>query len=191
MDDQAMNDKIQKTLNECSAMVRQLLVEIIAEATSLIITALRKGNKLLLCGNGGSAADAQHIAGELVGRFFKERQALPAIALNTNVSIVTALGNDYGFEKTFSRQVEALGTAGDVLLAISTSGNSPNVLDAILKGREKDIKAIGLTGASGGRMRELCDICICVPSEITPRIQEMHILTGHIICQLVEEELFP
>lgn len=165
------------------------LVPSVIEVAKVVAQALESGDKVLLCGNGGSAADAQHIAGELVGRFLRERRPLPALALNANTSVLTALGNDYGFEEVFARQVAALGRPGDVLIAISTSGNSPNVLRAAKAARERGMKVIGLTGAGGGKLRELCDLCLCVPSASTPRIQEMHILIGHIICQLVEEAL--
>lgn len=165
------------------------LIPLIAQATWMVASALRRGNTVLLCGNGGSAADAQHIAGELVGRFLKERRPLPALALNANTSVLTAVANDYGFEEVFARQVAALGRPGDVLIAISTSGNSGNVLRAAEVAREKGMKVVGLTGADGGKLKQLCDLCLCVPSTSTPRIQEMHILIGHIICQLMEEAL--
>lgn len=172
----------------CAAALRGLAVEI-ARAAGLVTEVLAAGGKVLLCGNGGSAADAQHIAGELVGRFLKERKPLPALALHANTSVLTAIGNDYGFEEAFARQVAALGRPGDVLVAISTSGSSQNVLRAAEAAREKDMKVIGLTGAGGGNLKELCDLCLCVPSPSTPRIQEMHVLIGHIICQLVEDAL--
>jgi D-sedoheptulose 7-phosphate isomerase len=154
-----------------------------------IAEAIAAGNKVLLCGNGGSAADAQHVAGELVGRFRLERAAWPAIALSTNSSIVTAIGNDYGYEFVFSRQVEALAVPGDVLVGISTSGTSANILRALRAATERGCSTIGLTGKTGGAMRELVDLCLCVPSESTPRIQESHILACHIICELIELEL--
>lgn len=166
----------------------QLLPELL-QASEMLIEALHNKRKILLCGNGGSAADAQHLAGELVGRFLKERRPLPAVALNANTSVLTALGNDYGFKEVFARQVAALGQPGDVLVAISTSGDSSNVLRAAEAARAKDMKVIGLTGADGGKLKDLCDLCLCVPSTSTPRIQEMHILIGHIICELVEAAL--
>ena len=141
-------------------------------------------------GNGGSAADAQHIAAELVGRFAFDRPALPALALSVNSSCVTAIGNDYGFDRVFSRQLEALARPGDIAIAISTSGNSTNVLHAISTARKIGLKTIGLTGRSGGNLRNAVDYCICVPSNETPRIQECHILVGHIISELVEREIF-
>jgi len=168
--------------------LRALALEIL-RAASLIAGALESGRKLLLCGNGGSSADAQHIAAELVGRFARERKALPAIALNENSAVLTALGNDYGFERVFARQVEALGESGDVLMAFSTSGKSQNVLLACEAARSKGLYVLGLTGREGGDLRDRCHLCLCVPSRNTARIQEMHILIGHILCELVERAL--
>ena len=142
-----------------------------------------------MCGNGGSAADAQHIAAELTGRFFRDRRPLRALPLHGNISSLTAIGNDYGYDEVFAREVGAHGREGDVLLAISTSGNSPNVLRAIEAARQQRMAVIGLTGADGGKMRDLCDICLHVPSRSTPRIQECHILIGHTICELLERIL--
>ncbi len=165
------------------------IVPAICQAAALVADALAAGGKVLLCGNGGSAADAQHIAGELVGRFLKERRPYPALALHTNTSVLSAIGNDYGFEEVFARQVLAHGREGDVLVAISTSGNSPNILRAAVTASENGLKVIGLTGEGGGRLKDFCHLCLWVPSGSTPRIQEMHIMIGHIIAQLVEEEL--
>lgn len=151
-----------------------------------ICAALNAGRQVLVCGNGGSAADAQHLAGEIVGRFLKERRAYPAVALSTDTSILTAVGNDYGFDVIFSRQVEALGREGDVLIAISTSGRSPNILNALRAAREKRITCIGLTGRDGGDMPALCDVCVTIPHPDTPRIQEMHILTIHAWCAMFD-----
>ena len=162
----------------------------IKECIEAIVLSLKKGGKVLIAGNGGSAADAQHIAAELVSRFNFDRPALPAIALTTDTSILTAIGNDYGFEKVFSRQIEANGKKGDVFIAISTSGNSKNILDALAACKAKGIISIGLTCQSGGKMESLCDHCIKVPSPETPRIQEAHILISHIICAVVEDEIF-
>ncbi len=148
--------------------------------------AMRRGNKILFCGNGGSAADSQHLAAEFVGRFQKERQGLPAIALTVDTSVLTSVGNDYGFNKTFSRQVEALGRRGDVLIAISTSGNSPNVVEAVKLAKRKGLYCAGLTAAGGGKLSEICNECIAVPVKSTARAQEMHILIGHILCELVD-----
>ncbi len=166
------------------------VVVTVAKVSEILITALKQGNKLLLFGNGGSAADAQHIAAELVGRFAFDRPALPAVALSVNSSCVTAIGNDYGFDQVFSRQVEALARPGDVAIGISTSGNSANVLRAMSTARKIGLKAIALTGRSGGNLKNAVDYCICVPSDKTPRIQECHILIGHIISELVEREIF-
>ena len=159
----------------------------IEEAALAIIDSLKKGGKLILCGNGGSAADAQHIAAELVGRFKKERKALAAIALNTNTSILTAIGNDYGYDATFKRQVEALANKNDVVLGISTSGNSRNVLEAIALANKIGAFTIGLTGGDGGKLIKLAKLSIVVPVEDTPRMQECHITIAHIICELVED----
>ena len=162
----------------------------ILDAVRMCVSALRAGNKLMFAGNGGSAADAQHWAGELVSRFYFDRPGLPAIALTTDTSILTAIGNDYGYERVFSRQVEALGAAGDVLVAISTSGRSPNILAAIAAARTKGVKVIGFSGATGGDMRAACDLCFCVPCADTPRIQEGHEFIGHVLCALIEQEIF-
>jgi D-sedoheptulose 7-phosphate isomerase len=162
---------------------------LIARAAALMAGALRAGGKVLLFGNGGSAADAQHLAAELVGRYLKERAPLPAIALTANSSNVTAIANDYGYDAVFTRQVEALCGPGDVVVAISTSGNSSNVAAAVDAARAIGATSIGLTGADGGRLREACDVCIRFPSDDTPRIQEGHTLIGHILCEIVENEL--
>ncbi|MCR6578788.1 D-sedoheptulose 7-phosphate isomerase [Campylobacter insulaenigrae] len=166
------------------------LLNLIKQTSLKILDTYKKGNKTLLAGNGGSAADAQHIAGEFVSRFYFDRPGLASIALSTDTSIMTAIGNDYGYENLFSRQVQAQGVSGDVFIGISTSGNSKNIIKALELCKEKNIISVGLTGASGGAMNELCDYCIKVPSSCTPRIQEAHILIGHIICAIVEEELF-
>jgi len=168
----------------------QLLFKI-KEAATAIIEAYQDGHKTLIAGNGGSAADAQHIAGEFVSRFYFDRPGLSSIALTTDTSIITAIGNDYGYEKLFARQVQANGVAGDVFIGISTSGSSKNVVEALRMCKEKGIFTIGLTGSKSGEMDDLCNICIKVPSAETPRIQECHILIGHIICCLVEEAIFP
>jgi D-sedoheptulose 7-phosphate isomerase len=162
----------------------------IAKCVALLTEALKRGNKLLICGNGGSAADAQHIAAELVSRFEMERAALPAIALNGNSSILTAVGNDYAYDIIFARQVEAFGQAGDVLIAISTSGNADNVFLAAKYARAKSMHVIALLGKGGGRCKCLADVSIVVPAERTSRIQEAHIMIGHILCSLIERKLF-
>ena len=166
------------------------ILETILKVGEVLVEVYKNGNKLLIAGNGGSAADAQHIAGELVSKFYFDRPALPAIALTTDTSIITAIGNDYGYEKLFSRQIEANGVKGDVFLGISTSGNSKNIIEGLKIAKEKGVITIGLTGESGGKMKELCDYCICVPSNETPRIQESHILIGHILCSIIEEAMF-
>jgi len=187
-----MKDEIKSQLDE-SIQVKEKMkgnVSDIEASVKIIVDAFRAGNKVLLCGNGGSAADCQHIAGEFVGRFKKERRALSAIALTTDTSILTALVNDYGGDVIFSRQVEALGRKGDVLIAISTSGSSPNIIRAIEAARSLGMKVVGLAGEKGEKMKKLCDICIMIPSQDTPRIQEGMLAVEHIICGLVEKELF-
>lgn len=163
---------------------------LVAQVAMQIVKSLRAGCKVFFFGNGGSAADAQHLAAEFTGRYLKERQALPALALNANSSSLTAIGNDYGFEFVFARQLEALGKKGDVAIGISTSGSSRNVLRALEVAKSKSMCTVALTGASGASMRSVADYTICVPSEETPRIQECHILTGHIICEIIEQVLF-
>ncbi|MBF0446584.1 MAG: D-sedoheptulose 7-phosphate isomerase [Magnetococcales bacterium] len=167
------------------------LLRDIQGAADLALACYRSGGKLLIAGNGGSAADAQHIAGELVSRFFFDRPALAAIALTTDSSILTAIGNDYGYERIFSRQIEGNGQPGDLFLAISTSGNSANILRGIEMARQKSLSVIGLTGATGGQMVDQCDLCLTVPSTVTPRIQEAHILIGHLLCAYIEKGFFP
>jgi D-sedoheptulose 7-phosphate isomerase len=162
----------------------------IVHVSEILIKAMRSGNKLVCFGNGGSAADAQHIVAEFVGRFAFDRPALPALALSVNTSCVTAVGNDYGFDRVFSRQVEALGNSGDVAIGISTSGNSPNVLRALSVGKKMGLHTVAFTGYSGGELKGVVDHCICAPSNETPRIQECHILIGHVIAQIVEQTIF-
>jgi D-sedoheptulose 7-phosphate isomerase len=163
--------------------------EHIAEAANVIVKCLRAGGKLIAFGNGGSAADAQHIAAEFVGRYRAQRRALAAIALTTDSSALTAIGNDYGFEEIFARQLEAIGKPGDVVLAISTSGNSPNILRGLECAKKLGMVSIGLTGGTGGKMRSQVDLCLCVPSDSTPRIQEAHILIIHILSGFVENAI--
>ena len=189
-----MRDRISSIVTDSLDVKRRYFAEHsdeVARAAVMISDAFRAGGKLLLFGNGGSAADAQHIAGEFVNRFsLEDRRALPAIALSTDGGVLTCIANDTGFEKVFARQVEALGARGDVCLAITTSGNSPNVLAAIEEARAREIKVIGLLGRDGGRSAPLCDLALVVPSNDTQRIQETHNLIGHIICELVELALF-
>jgi D-sedoheptulose 7-phosphate isomerase len=165
-------------------------ISTVAKVTEVLVDSIEQGNKILLFGNGGSAADAQHIAAEFVGRFAFDRRALAALALSVNTSCVTAIGNDYGFDLVFSRQIEALGRPGDVAIGISTSGNSQNVLKAVSIAKELGLQTVGLTGNSGGKLKDLVDHCLCVPSSDTPRIQECHILIGHILSELVEQTIF-
>lgn len=162
----------------------------IRAAAEAMLAAFRADGKVLFCGNGGSAADAQHIAAELSGRFYRDRPPLFAEALHVNSSFVTAVGNDYGYDEIFARMTEAAGRPGDVLVAISTSGNSPSILRAIERARLRGMVVVGMTGQSGGKMRDLCDVLLNVPSAETPRIQESHILIGHILCETVEREMF-
>lgn len=162
--------------------------DIIQEASVLAVETLKRGNKILLFGNGGSAADAQHIAAELTGRYKKERRGLPALALTTDTSALTAIGNDYGYDRVFDRQVESLALKGDLLVGISTSGNSVNIINAFQVGKRLGCKILGLSGCDGGAMNDFCDVNLIVPSFNTPRIQEMHILFGHTICQIIDNE---
>jgi D-sedoheptulose 7-phosphate isomerase len=166
------------------------LLQAAEESAHAIIRSLQSGGKVLLFGNGGSAADAQHIAAELVGRYKLERRGLPAIALTVDTSALTAIANDYGFERVYARQVEALGQTGDVAIGISTSGNSPNIVRGLETARVKGLVTIGMTGASGGQMKSLVDFCLQVRADQTARIQECHILLGHILCDFVEQQLF-
>jgi D-sedoheptulose 7-phosphate isomerase len=166
----------------------QKLIQTIADVAEGMSRALADGHKLFFFGNGGSAADAQHLAAELVGRYQHERRALPAIALTANTSTLTAIGNDYSYERVFARQLEALCSPGDVAVGISTSGKSPNVLSAMRSAKEISLTTVGMTGMRGGELAALSDYCICVPSEQTPRIQEAHILIGHILCEIIEQK---
>lgn len=179
---------LEEHLQAVQATLQLQLVEI-ERAGTLIRSTLRQGHKVLLCGNGGSAADAQHIAAELVGRYERRRPAWPAIALTTDTSVLTAISNDYGYEEVFARQVEALATANDVLLALSTSGTSANVLKAVQKARDIGCKTIALTGAAGEPLASACDLAVVVPAERTARVQECHITIGHLWCELIDAEL--
>jgi len=184
-------DKIKAIWNEHLEVAKALpeLAADVAMAVDIMRSSFAAGGKLLIAGNGGSAADAQHIAAELTGRFLRERKPLAALALHANTSALTAIGNDYGYEHVFARELAAHARPGDVLLAISTSGSSKNILRAIEAARQNKMKVIGLTGVSGGPMRTACDLCVRVPSKSTARIQEMHITIGHAICELLEAEL--
>lgn len=185
-----MKDQIRSIFEEHINVAQKSLYQLVPAIDHVcqhVTECIKRGNKVLLFGNGGSASDAQHIAAEFTGRFVKERRSLPAIALTTDTSALTAIGNDYGYDRVFERQADGLAAAGDVLIGISTSGNSANVLKAFELGKERGCINIGLSGRDGGKMNELCDINIVVPSVITAHIQEMHILIGHIICTAVDE----
>jgi D-sedoheptulose 7-phosphate isomerase len=186
---------VSKSIAASIAVKQRLLasadvISLIAKVSEILVDAMAQGNKLVLFGNGGSAADAQHIAAEFVGRFAFNRPPLPALAFSVNTSCVTAIGNDYGFDLTFARQVEALGRPGDVAVGISTSGNSPNVLHGLAAAKKLGLHTVAFAGCTGGKMKDAADYCICAPSNETPRIQECHILIGHIISELVEQTIF-
>lgn len=182
---------IQQSIDVKSKVLEnETLIVNIDKIVSLIVTAFQSGNKVLFCGNGGSAADAQHLAAEFSGRFYTDREALPAEALHTNTSYLTAVANDYSYDVVYSRLIKGIGKKGDVLIGLSTSGNSKNIINAFETAKEKGMTTIGFTGETGGLMKNCSDFLINVPSNDTPRIQESHILIGHIICQLVEEKYF-
>jgi D-sedoheptulose 7-phosphate isomerase len=184
----ALIDSSLRMTAELSVTIARESSGVIFEAALLITGCLRNGGKVLFFGNGGSAADAQHLAAELVGRFVRERAGLPAIALTTDSSILTAVGNDYGFEQVFARQIQALGRPGDVTVAISTSDNSANVLEGVKEARKRNLKTIGLTGKDGGTLAQQADVAITIPSTSTARIQECHIAIGHLFCELVDAD---
>jgi D-sedoheptulose 7-phosphate isomerase len=190
--DIAIQDVLNHSINEHLSLVSSVaqLTPDISNIILMIMDAFRRGNKLLIFGNGGSAADAQHIASELVGRFITERAALPAIALTTDTSILTSVGNDYGYEHVFSRQVEAIAKPSDVVLGISTSGNSGNVFKALVAARQLDCRTIGLLGNDGGKIKDITDASIIIPSKNTARVQEMHILIGHLLCEAIDDQLY-
>jgi len=182
-----INDEFNQHLEVSHSL--HLLTDLVASSAQLCINCINNGGKILLFGNGGSAADAQHIAAELVGRYKVERKGLSAIALTTDTSVITSIGNDYGYEQVFQRQVEALANKGDVIIGISTSGSSKNVVNALKLASKLDCKTIGFSGKDGGEMSKICDINIAIPSNNTPRVQEMHIVIGHTICHLIDQEL--
>jgi D-sedoheptulose 7-phosphate isomerase len=189
-----MRETIIKILEESASVKKTMALSItdkIADAARMIIDAYKAGRKVLLIGNGGSAADAQHLAAELSGRYLAERPALAAVALTTNSSALTAIGNDYGFDQVFSRQLEGLGVPGDVLVAVTTSGRSPNMRRAVETAHRLGMTVVGMTGANGARFARLCDHALVTPDPATPRIQEGHIAMGHTLCELVERALFP
>ncbi len=190
-----MNTKIQEIINESLTVKSQVLndtrlISLVGDVVTLIVDRFRKGNHLYFCGNGGSAADAQHLAAEFSGRFYINRDALPAEALHCNTSYLTAVANDFSYDLIYSRLIKGIGKPGDILIGMSTSGNSENIMKAFDTSREKGITTIGMTGEGGGKMKDLSDYLIDIPSRNTPRIQEAHMLLGHIICQLVEELYF-
>lgn len=172
-------------------MLSEPYTQVIEKIANALIYAYKNNNKVLLCGNGGSATDAQHIEGELVGRFLRERKGLPALALVSNSATMTSIGNDYGYDEIFRRQIEAFGENGDVLIAITTSGNSKNIITAAEYAKKSGIYIVAFTGRDGGKIKEIADISLIIPSDITARIQECHIMAGHIICELVEKAIFP
>lgn len=188
-------DKIQNIISDSLKAKQELLADkelitSLENSVDLIVNSFSTGGRLWLCGNGGSAADAQHIAAEFSGRFYKDRPALPAEALHVNTSYITSVGNDYSFDDIYSRMIKGVAQAGDVLIAISTSGNSKNIVNAAQAAQEKKVHCIALTGKNGGALKDCCNILLNAPSNVTPRIQECHILIGHIICELVEEKIY-
>jgi D-sedoheptulose 7-phosphate isomerase len=186
-----IKEKIQETIENLNKLLcNEQYIKLISDTADLIVHAMKSGNKLMICGNGGSAADAQHVAGEFVCRFYRNREPLPAIALSTDTSVLTSISNDYSYNDVFGRQVTALGKSGDILLGISTSGNSKNVFEAFKVAKEKGIRTILLTGAVEGDIAKLSDIVIKTPSTDTPRIQEMHLIIEHITCEIVEKKIF-
>jgi D-sedoheptulose 7-phosphate isomerase len=190
-----MSEKIKKIIQASIETKQQLLadnkiIDIINDVVDIVVKAFKNGNRIYFCGNGGSAADAQHLAAEFSGRFYIDRKALPAEALHCNTSYLTAVANDYSYDAIYSRIIDGIGEEGDVLIGLSTSGNSKNIVNAFEKAKEKKLVTVGFTGSTGGKMRSCSDHLINVPSNDTPRIQESHILVGHIICQLVEEKYF-
>ena len=165
-------------------------LDVVNEAGMRLAQIIKQGNKVLLAGNGGSAADAQHFAGEIVGRFLMERNAIPALSLCVDPSVMTCIGNDYGYEEVFARQVQGLGKEGDAFIGISTSGNSENIIRAITEARKKNMFVVGFLGKDGGKIKDLCDVALVVPSNSTPRIQEIHTFTVHLLCEMIEKEAF-
>ena len=186
--DQIIEHRVVDHLEVLQKLKDSDLPEKLETCAGYVEKALAEGHKVLFCGNGGSAADSQHLAAEFMGRFQKERKGLPAIALTVDTSVLTSVANDYGYDTVFARQVQALGEPGDVLVGISTSGNSKNVLLSVEEAKVKGITCIGMTAEGGGRLAETCDVCLAVPTKVTARAQEMHILMGHILCELVDHE---
>jgi len=191
-----MQQKIINSIKESAGVKNAILenkaiIDAVQNIVDKIVLCYQNGGKVLFCGNGGSAADAQHLAAELSGRFYYDRSPLYAEALHVNTSYLTAVANDYSYDEVYARLVKAMGCKGDILIGLSTSGNSGNILRAIEQAKQQEMLTFGLTGESGGKMKELCDLTIRIPSLVTPRIQEAHILIGHIICEIVEATLFP
>lgn len=185
-----INEIIEEKIETLNELKDSEYVQMVSIAIDEIVNSLQQGGKILLAGNGGSAADAQHFAGEIVGRFMMERRSMPALSLCVDPSVMTCIGNDYGYDEVFSRQVEGLGNKGDFLIVISTSGNSQNLINAVQVAKEKKIKTLGLLGKNGGKLKYLCDYALIVPSNSTPRIQEIHTFTIHIICEKIEKNIF-
>jgi D-sedoheptulose 7-phosphate isomerase len=187
-----MENLIRQRIEESISVHREILrlTPVLAEVAAVLVSAYKAGKKAIFFGNGGSAADAQHLAAEMVGKYLLDRRPIPALALTVNSSAVTAIGNDYGYELVFARQLQGLGNPGDVAIGISTSGNSANVVAGLKAAKEMGMHTIALTGEGGGKMKEVADHCIAIPSKVTPRIQEGHILVGHTLCELVERALF-
>ncbi len=193
--DNIMKEKIKSIISASISVKQELLkqdhlINTIEDVVNAVTTAFQQGNRVYFCGNGGSAADAQHLAAEFSGRFYTDRKALPAEALHCNTSYLTAVANDYSYDVIYSRLIDGIGNAGDVLIGLSTSGNSTNIIKAMEVAKDKNMLTVGLTGSSGGKMKSICDYLINVPSDDTPRIQESHIMAGHIICELVEAKYF-
>ncbi len=185
-----VEERIREANDLGARMLEGALTDQIASVATAILDSYRSGGKAIFCGNGGSAADAQHLAGEFLGRYLRDRRSLPAVALADGISTVTAIGNDYGFDQIFARQLEGIARSGDVLVGLSTSGRSENVLAAVDRAGELGVLTVGMTGADGGSLAERCDLCLRVPSDETPRVQEAHMLIGHALCEFVERELF-
>lgn len=189
-----MRKELEQIINDKKQLLDMLgetgYLDTIEQVTQVMVDCLCAGNKILLAGNGGSAADAQHFAGEIVGRFLMDRKALPAISLCVDPSVMTCIGNDYGYEAVFERQLSGLGNAGDVLVAISTSGNSENLIRTVETAKQKGIQTVGLLGKTGGKLKELCDYALVVPSNETPRIQEIHTFSVHLLCEYIEKRIF-
>lgn len=189
-----MQDRINELIEEKVQLLNKLkdsvYMEMVEAAVNCMVNSIKSGHKIILAGNGGSAADAQHFAGEIVGRFMMERKSIPALSLCVDPSVMTCIGNDYGYGMVFARQIEGIGQAGDVFVAISTSGNSENIINAIEAAKEKQIKIVGFLGKGGGKIKDMCDYALVVPSDETPRIQEIHTFTVHLMCERIEQKVF-